>query len=77
MEEGVEEQGEVGIGGCMHGGGVVEGGQGDHYACHIFACFFWKLELELLEDNFSSMSFSMLLKIMGQLDTALYNNGTV
>ena len=24
MEEGVEEQGEVDIGGCLHGGGVVE-----------------------------------------------------
>ena len=45
MEEGVEEQGEVGIGGCEHGGVVVEGGQGDHSACHILPDLFWKLEL--------------------------------
>ena len=54
MEEGVKEQGEVGIGGCEHGGGVVVGGQGNHFACHILADLFWKLEQELLEDIFSS-----------------------
>ena len=51
MEEGVEEQGEVGVGGCEYGGaggGVVEGGQGNHLACHILADLFlefgnWKL----------------------------------
>ena len=59
MEESVEEQGEVGICGCVHGGEVVEGGQGDHYACHILADLFWKLELKLLEDIFSSMAFSI------------------
>ena len=44
MEEGVEEQGEVGVGGCERGGaggGGVEGGQGDHCACHILADLFW------------------------------------
>ena len=40
MEEGVEEQGEVVIAGCLHGGGVVKGGQGDHCACHILADLF-------------------------------------
>ena len=40
MEEGVEEQGEVGIGGCEHGGGVVEGGQGDHFSSHILVDLF-------------------------------------
>ena len=40
MEEGVEKQGEVGIGGGVHGGGVVVGGQGDHFTAHILADFF-------------------------------------
>ena len=46
MKEGVEEQGEVGIGGCKHGGGVVEGGQEDCFACHILVDLFWKLVLD-------------------------------
>ena len=58
MEKGVEEQGEVGIGGCEHGGagvGVVEGGQGDHLACHILADLFLEFGiLKLLDDIFSS-----------------------
>ena len=37
MEEGVEEQGEVGIGGCVHDGGVVEGVQGDHFSSQILS----------------------------------------
>ena len=37
MAEGVGEQGGVDIGGCEHGGGVGEGGQGDHFSSHIFS----------------------------------------
>ena len=50
MEEGVEEQGEVGIGGCEHGGaggGVVEGGSARSLGLpHLsgFISGIWKLE---------------------------------
>ena len=44
MEEGVEEQGKVGIGGGVHGGGVgvvvVGGHQGGHFSSRILADFF-------------------------------------
>ena len=41
MEEGVKEQGEVGIGGGVHGGGVLVGGhQGGHFTSHILVDLF-------------------------------------
>ena len=58
---GVKEQGEVGIGGCEHGGaggGVVEGGQGYHLACHILVDLFLEFgNWKLLDDIFSSFMF--------------------
>ena len=60
MEEGVEERGEVGIGGCEHGGALVEVGQGDHLACHILANLFlefgnWKLLDDIFSNSFTSI----------------------
>ena len=53
----------MGVGGCEHGGaggGVVEGGQGDHLACHILADLFlefgnWKLLDDIFSNSFTSI----------------------
>ena len=69
MEEGVEEQGEVGVVGCEHGGaggGVVEGGHGEHCACHILADLF--LRYEFLH------FFLQGLNHCSELDQALINS---
>ena len=83
MGEGVEEQGEVGIGGCEHGGaggGVVEGGQRDHLACHILADLFLEFgNWKLLDDIFSSSINSLVniassnaVKLLGPVTTAVH-----